>query len=62
VTTLDPDTGEAGREPTRTLSRYRRWDGQVWFGQNLIHRGAGTLAVGDEVIVLAERPPEPPLM
>jgi uncharacterized protein YcbX len=62
VTTFDPDTGEAGREPTRTLSRYRRWDGQVWFGQNLIHRGAGTLAVGDEVIVLAERPPEPPLM
>ncbi|MGC4094189.1 MAG: MOSC domain-containing protein [Polyangiaceae bacterium] len=52
VTTLDPDTGEAGKEPLRTLAQFRRWDGKVWFGMNLIHDELGTLAVGDAVEVV----------
>lgn len=60
VTTVDPATAETGREPLRTLAGYRRFDGQVWFGQNLVHRGLGMLAVGDAVQILdtgALRPP-----
>jgi uncharacterized protein YcbX len=62
VTTIDPDTGAAGREPLRTLAGYRTWSRKVYFGQNAIHRGTGTLRVGDAVSVLDRRDPEPPLM
>ena len=51
VTTIDPKTGERGKEPLRTLSHYRREDGKVWFGMNLIHDGSGTLRLGDAVIL-----------
>ncbi|HEX5100328.1 MAG TPA: MOSC N-terminal beta barrel domain-containing protein [Polyangiaceae bacterium] len=49
VTTVDPETAEAGVEPLRTLATFRREDGKVWFGMNLIHDGPGTLRVGDEL-------------
>jgi uncharacterized protein YcbX len=54
-TTIDPDTGEKSpdMEPLRTLSNYRRRpEGGVYFGQNLIPRGAGVIRVGDSVTVL----------
>lgn len=57
VTTLDPDTGEGGREPLRTLASYRLWDSKVWFGMNLIHDALGELSVGDTV----ERLPAAPI-
>ena len=57
VTTTDQRTGERGREPLRTLATYRRRDGHVWFAQNAIHRGRGTLRVGDPVEVLESGPP-----
>jgi len=50
VTTIDPETGEAGPEPLRTLATFRKEDGKVWFGMNLIHDGRGEIAVGDEVV------------
>jgi uncharacterized protein YcbX len=53
-TTIDPDTGEkdADREPLRTLGTYRkRKEGGIFFGQNLIPRGAGTIHVGDPVTI-----------
>jgi hypothetical protein len=62
VTTVDPATGVAGREPLRTLGGYRRWNGEVWFGQNVIHRGMGALSPGDSVEVLDTCDPEPPLL
>jgi uncharacterized protein len=51
VTTVDQDTAAQGREPLTTLARYRRHEGKVWFGMNLIHDSAGTLRVGDLVHV-----------
>jgi uncharacterized protein len=60
VTTVDAETARSGKEPLRTLDGYRRWNGQVWFGQNVIHRAHGWLAVGDAVAVRdtgAARPP-----
>jgi uncharacterized protein YcbX len=49
VVTVDQSTGERGHEPLRTLSTYRTVNGQVLFGQNLIHEGRGVVRVGDEV-------------
>lgn len=54
VTTIDPDTGEQGKEPLRTLAHYRKEDGKVWFGMNLIHDGSGRLHVGDAVSVYGQ--------
>lgn len=53
MTTLDPLTGEKGPEPLRTLASYRREDGKVWFGQNLVPEGDGVVRVGDAVLVEA---------
>ena len=53
--TVDPDTGvpDPRREPMRTLARYRRRaSGGVFLGQNLVPRSAGTVRVGDRVVVL----------
>lgn len=47
VTTTDQATGARGVEPLRTLATYRERDGQVYFGQNLVHRGVGRLQVGE---------------
>ena len=52
VTAVDQATGERGREPLRTLSTYRSIDGQVQFGQNLVHEGRGVVRVGDGLDVL----------
>jgi uncharacterized protein YcbX len=52
IPTIDPATGERGREPMRTLLTYRRRDNKVYFGQNLIHDGVGRLQLGMSVEVL----------
>lgn len=54
--TYDPDTLAHGVEPTRTLARYRRWDGKVWFGIRVIPQTTGTLRIGDEVDVEVASP------
>jgi uncharacterized protein YcbX len=55
VTTVDQRTGIPGREPLRALAEFRKRDGRVLFGQNLIHDQRGMLRVGDEVEVLERR-------
>ncbi len=50
VTTTDQATGRReGDEPLRTLAAYRRQDGKVMFGQNVVHYGTGVLRRGDPV-------------
>ena len=54
VTTVDQGTGARSdeAEPLRTLARFRRKaGGRIVFGQNLIPRGLGRIAVGDAVRV-----------
>jgi uncharacterized protein YcbX len=53
MTTLDPATARGGKEPIRTMARYRRWEGKTWFGIRVIPTAVGTLTVGDEVEVLS---------
>ncbi|MDB5213360.1 MAG: Flavodoxin reductase [Myxococcaceae bacterium] len=57
VTVVDQDTAIAGKEPLRTLAKYRTVDNNVYFAQNLIPDGLDgdrsvTLHVGDEATYL----------
>lgn len=47
ATTVDPVSGDKGREPLRTLATYRRVDGKVLFGVNIVVEGTGTISIGD---------------
>ncbi len=49
VPTTDQETGQRGREPSRTLARYRNVDQKLVFGLNLIPDGTGEIRLGDEV-------------
>ena len=53
TTTTDQETAERGVEPLRTLARFRKDNGKVMFGQNLVHRGSGRIAVGAPVEVVS---------
>lgn len=55
MTTLEEGTGIRSKEPLRTLATYRRFDGAVWFGINLIPRTSGTLEIGRPLRVSAVR-------
>jgi hypothetical protein len=46
MTTHNPLTAESSVEPLRTLAKYRKWDGKVWFGANVLVRGSGFLRIG----------------
>lgn len=54
LTTVDPHTGvrDERREPLTTLSTYRKQDGEVMFGQNLVNDSEGVLEVGMPVTLL----------
>jgi hypothetical protein len=51
VTTVDQQTGIAGKEPLTTLATYRKRGNSVYFGQNLIGESIGEVRVGDQIIV-----------
>ena len=51
VTTTDQETTKRGVEPLRTLATYRKQDGEVMFGQNVVHLGIGRLTVGAPLLV-----------
>ncbi len=53
IPSIDLDTAQRQAVVAQTLARLRRRDNAVYFGQNLIARGCGEIAVGDEVVVLA---------
>jgi uncharacterized protein YcbX len=51
LTTVNQDTGEKGVEPLLTLSKYRKQDNKVLFGQNLIAIDHYEIHEGDEIIL-----------
>lgn len=61
VPAIDPDTALSGKEPLQTLNRLRKWNNNVYFGQNALHDNLGELAVGDPVRVLKTGPKQPPI-
>lgn len=53
LTTIDPETGQKGAEPLKTLSGYRRSGNKILFGQNVVLvKGGGEIREGDPLIVL----------
>jgi uncharacterized protein YcbX len=61
VPTIDPVTGETGKEPLTTLNRLRKWQNKVYFGQNAIHDCLGPITIGDKVNINKTGQPQPPL-
>jgi uncharacterized protein YcbX len=49
IPSINPNTGDKLPDVASALASHRRRDGAVYFGQNLLHRGTGSIAVGDEV-------------
>ncbi len=52
ITTVNQETAEKGKEPLRTLSKYRRASGKIFFGQNMIAGNTGQVKLNDEIKVL----------
>jgi len=52
ITTVDPATGRTGKEPPKTLATFRKVNGKVMFGQNLVHETPGQVSVGEQVDIL----------
>jgi uncharacterized protein YcbX len=51
LTTINQDTAEKGIEPLVTLSRYRREENKVLFGQNVIAIDHLEVSVGDSIVL-----------
>ena len=50
LTTVDLEKGTfAGKEPLFTLSKYKRSGKNVIFGQNVIAKETGLIAIGDVI-------------
>ncbi len=68
LTTIDPATGQKGKEPLRTLATYRQWKNKILFGQNVLAGSSedlplGILRVGQVVEVVSHQEPrlQPPI-
>jgi hypothetical protein len=51
IPTINQETLKKGKEPLKTLARYRFKNNKILFGQNLIHEGLGEIAVGNAIQV-----------
>ena len=55
VTTINQDSAEKNKEPLKTLYTYRARNNNVYFGQNILYRGSGTISVGDELTIVEKK-------
>jgi MOSC domain-containing protein len=51
ITTVNQDNANRSKEPLSTLATYRQKNNNVYFGQNLLAKGVGTLNIGDQMQV-----------
>ena len=49
ITTINPQDGNKNKEPLATLSKYRKFNGKVMFGQNAISYSEGVIRLGDKI-------------
>lgn len=54
---VDQVSGEATPQPLNMLSTYRKVDGEIMFGQNLVGPNSGMLKTGDEITVVSKKKP-----
>jgi hypothetical protein len=52
IPSIDQATAQRDGQINRVLAAFRRFNGQIMFGQNLLYQRAGTLTLGDAVEVL----------
>lgn len=53
LTTVNQQTGIKGDEPLRTLSTFRKQNGKVLFGQNMLVKNTGTVKEGDSIEIIS---------
>ena len=51
VINLDQESGVSDKEPIKTLAGFRKKNNKIYFGQNLLHQGEGSISLGDEIII-----------
>ncbi len=56
VTTIEQSNAVKGKEPLKTLSAYRQRDNKIYFGQNVLYRGNGTISIGDSITIIKTKP------
>ncbi|RYY30282.1 MAG: MOSC domain-containing protein [Sphingobacteriaceae bacterium] len=56
VINIDQESGVSGKEPTKTLAGYRKKNHKIYFGQNLVHDGEGSIGIGDELVIKEIKP------
>lgn len=61
VPTIDLETAQTNKEPLATLNRLRKWNKQVFFGQNALHNNTGVLSVDNLVEINLRGSRQPPL-
>jgi len=49
IPTIDPASGKKNPKINKVLSKYRKFNGKILFGQNLVHIGSGILQTGDRI-------------
>ncbi|KQR70424.1 MOSC domain-containing protein [Pedobacter sp. Leaf176] len=49
LVTVDQQHGTKSPEPLKTLAKYRTLNNKIMFGQNLIHKGSGSIKIGAEI-------------
>ena len=52
ITTINQDNADKAKEPLRTLATYRMKNNKIYFGQNVLHNGEGTISVGDTIEII----------
>ncbi len=52
VPTIEQETAQKGKEPTKTLANYRSKNNKIYFGQNLLISTCGRVKVGDPIKVI----------
>jgi uncharacterized protein YcbX len=58
---INPHTAEVTKEPLTTLSRLRKWQNKIYFGQNALHNSVGMLKIGDNVGIKLSGEKQPPI-
>jgi uncharacterized protein YcbX len=52
IPTINQDNANKSKEPLKTLALYRQKNNKIYFGQNLLAVGTGTISIGDSIEIL----------
>ncbi len=55
ITTIDQSNPTKTKEPLQTLATYRLYNKKIYFGQNLLYKGTGTIRKGDVLTILKNK-------